>query len=557
MCGVSRRGAVAPRRAALPAVLMAMLMVVVGCGAVDSVTGSRVSSDLSGPETTLRVLAGSELVAMEPVLEEAARATGVHVDLEYTGTLTAAQRIAECTVDGSYDAVWFSSNRYLDLRPETRGVLGTSVEIMSSPVVLGLRRSVAERLGFTDGPVDWARIAAAAGAGEFTYGMTDPSASNSGFSAVVAVATALVGSGAALTEQQAASTAPALTDFFSAQTLSAGSSGFLQEAYIGRATGADPGPAVDGLINYESVLLSMNAAGNLPEPLELIYPTDGVVTADYPFTVLNSASEETRDAHRRLTEYLRTTEVQQRIMDSGHWRPAIPGVPLAAEFGTATLVELPFPASSAVVDTLLTSWFDKVRRASRTIYVLDTSGSMDRDNRMPLLHSALARLAGADTSLVGQFRRFRGREEVVLLPFASAPKEPKLFTVPQDDPQPVLDRIAAEGNALTAGGETAIYTTLEAAYVLAEVQIQADPDRFTSIVLMTDGENTTGADFAAFRNIFDNRPNAVRAVPVFPVLFGESNVAEMEELAAVTGGRTFDARDGSLDAAFTEIRGYV
>lgn len=129
--------------------------------------------------------------------------------------------------------------------------------------------------------------------------------------------------------------------------------------------------------------------------------------------------------------------------------------------------------------------------------------------------------------------------------------------MPQDDPQPVLDRIAAEGNSLTAGGETAIYTTLEAAYVLAEVQIQADPDRFTSIVLMTDGENTTGADFAAFRNVFDNRPNAVRAVPVFPVLFGESNVAEMEELAAVTGGRTFDARDGSLDAAFTEIRGYV
>ncbi len=34
--------------------------------------------------------------------------------------------------------------------------------------------------------------------------MTDPSASNSGFSAVVAVATALVGAGSALTLEQAA-----------------------------------------------------------------------------------------------------------------------------------------------------------------------------------------------------------------------------------------------------------------------------------------------------------------------------------------------------------------
>lgn len=539
--------------------LVVVLMVVVGCGSLGSSTGSDSTSDgaFSGPQTTLRVLAGSELAAMVPVLEAAERETGVRVELEYTGTLTAAGRIGEGTVEGAYDAVWFSSNRYLDLRPETRGVLGTAVEIMASPVVLGLRRSVAQRLGFDDGAVDWARIAAAAGAGEFTYGMTDPSASNSGFAAVVAVATALVGSGAALTEEQAASIVPAMTDFFSAHTLSAGSSGFLQDAYIGRATGADPGPAVDGLINYESVLLAMNSGGELPEPLELIYPTDGVVTADYPFTVLNSASEEARDAHRRLTEYLRTPGVQQQIMETGHWRPAVPGIPLAPEFGDATLVELPFPASAAVVETLLTSWFDKVRRPSRTIYVLDRSGSMNSDNRMPLLQRALARLAGADTSLVGQFRRFRGREEVVLLPFATVPGQPRIFTVPPENSQPVLDQIAAQGNALSARGETAIYSTLEVAYDVAEQQIVADPDRFTSIVLMTDGENTTGSDVEDFRRSLADRSDTARAIPVFPVLFGETNVAEMEEVAGLTGGRTFDARNGSLAEAFTEIRGYV
>jgi Ca-activated chloride channel family protein len=59
------------------------------------------------------------------------------------------------------------------------------------------------------------------------------------------------------------------------------------------------------------------------------------------------------------------------------------------------------------------------------------------------------------------------------------------------------------------------------------------------------------------RTFAASRPEAVRGVPVFPVLFGESDTGEMQEVAARTGGRTFDARSGSLASAFTEIRGYV
>jgi Ca-activated chloride channel family protein len=513
--------------------------------------------DAAGPGGVLRVLAGSELADLAPVLDEAARATGIRVEFDFTGTLAGAEQVATGTAGSGHDAIWFSSNRYLALRPQAQAELGSSAEIMSSPVVLGLRRSVAQQLGFVGRPVSWSDIAAAAGARRFSYGMTDPSASNSGFSAVVAVATALVGSGSALNQQQAASTTPALRDFFAAQTLSAGSSGYLQEAFVKRATGADPGPPVDGLINYESVLLGMNAAGHLPEPLELIRPSDGVVTADYPFTVLASASPEAKDLHRRLAEYLRTPDVQRRIMTDGHWRPAVPGVPPGPEFGTTTLVELPFPASAEVVDTLLTSWFDKIRRPSRTIYVLDTSGSMATEDRIGSLRTALAGLAGADESLVGKYRRFRGREEVTLLPFSSAPAAPSTFVVAEDDPAPTLQRIAAAGNELVPKGYTAIYQSLEAAYQVAEQQIAADPDRFTSIVLMTDGENTVGPDLAAFRAFLSGRSAQAPVLPVFPVLFGESSNADMTEVAQLTGGRTFDARNTSLASAFTEIRGYV
>ena len=540
------------------AVVAAALAVLAGCttGGPDPSPGP--SPTPTGPQAgVLRVLGGSELADLKPVLDEAAQATGVRVALDFTGTLDGAEQVASGAADAGHDAIWFSSNRYLTLQPGAQAKLGASTEIMSSPVVLGLRRSVAQRLGWVGRPVTWLEIAAAAGAKQLTYGMTDPSASNTGFSTVVAVATALVGSGSALTVEQAASTTPALTNFFAGQTLAAGSSGFLQDAYVRRAAGVDPGPAVDGLINYESVLLALNATNTLPEPLELIYPADGVVTAEYPLTALTSALPQARDDLRKLTEYLRAPEVQRRIMATSFRRPAVPGVALDPVLGTATLVELPFPTQADVVDSLLTSWFDKVRRPSRTIYVLDTSGSMAEDDRIGQLRSSLAGLAGTDSSLTGQYRRFRGREEVTLLPFSDVPDAPQTFTVAQDDPAPVLAQIAAAGNALQPGGGTAIYGSLEEAYGVAERQIAADPDRFTSIVVMTDGANTAGPGLDEFRAFAGSRPAAVRGVPVFTILFGEGDNAEMTEVATLTGGRAFDARSAPLASVFKEIRGYV
>lgn len=537
------------------AVVAAVLALVAGCGGDGGdADGPGLAVGPADAPVTLRVLAGSELLDLEPVLAEAGAATGVRIELDPVGTLDGAESVASGTAEAAHDAIWFSSNRYLALQPAAQARLGTATDIMSSPVVLGLRRSVAERLGWVGRPVTWAEIAAAAGARQFTYGMTDPSASNSGFSAVVAVATALVGAGSALTREQAESTVPALRDFFAAQTLAAGSSGFLQEAYVRRATGADPGEPVDGLINYESVLQGMNAAGTLPEPLELIRPADGVVTAEYPFTVLAAASPEAKDAHRRLAEHLRTPDVQRAIAERTHRRPAVPGV-LPAPAGTA--VELPFPAQADVVDALLTSYFDKLRRPSRTIYVLDTSGSMAGDERIGALRRSLAGLAGADPSLTGQYRRFRGREQVTLLPFSTGPGSPQTFTVAEDNPGPDRQRIADAGAALQPDGGTAIYDGLQAAYRIAEQQIAADPDRFTSIVLMTDGENTSGTDIEAFRAFAGARPPALRDVPVFCVLFGETDAEEMEEVARLTGGRTFDARTAPLAEVFKEIRGYV
>lgn len=502
---------------------------------------------------TLRVLAGSELADMRPVLEEAAKATGVTVKFSFTGTLEGAEALASGSADGAYDAVWFSSNRYPAAIPEAAKRLGNQVKIMSSPVVLGLSSSAAQRLGFAGRPVGWAEIAEKAGQKAFSYGMTDPSASNSGFSALVGVASALAGAGNAVDANQVAAVTPKLTEFFSAQALSSGSSGWLSEAFEKRAQ--DPAGKIDGLINYESVLLSMNAGGKLPEPLSIVYPSDGVVTADYPLTLLTGANDDARGAHQRLTDHLRTPDVQRRIAETTHRRPVVPGVELGARFTQKDLLELPFPATRDAVDALLSAYFNKIRRPSRTLYVVDTSGSMAGD-RIEALRTALVGLTGADASLTGRFRGFRNREEVTIMPFDTTPREPRTFVVPEQDPRAVLAEIKSFAEGLNANGGTAIYDSLDRAYTVLAPVLAKDPDRFHSIVLMTDGENANGRDFAQFQTGFTGVPAQVRQVPVFTVLFGEGSGDELSKVADMTGGKVFDARNTKLTDVFKEIRGY-
>lgn len=494
---------------------------------------------------TLRILAGSELADMAPILDQAKKDIGVTVKLDYAGTLAGVQRVLDGTASRDHDAIWFSSNRYLALHAAAQSRVGPSVNIMSSPVLLGLRASVAHRLGWDRTRPTWSAIAAAAAAGKFTYGMTNPVSSNSGFSALVGVAAALSGTGAPLDQQTIDRVAPQLRGFFSAQRVTSGSSGWLSDTYA-----ADPGRA-DGLINYESVLLTLNASHKLPEPLTLVYPADGVVTADYPLTRLASASNAAGDAFRSLTDYLRRPDVQRRIMTLTHRRPSLPSVHPSAEFG-AQPPELPFPNRADAADALIDAYFNRLRRPARTVYVLDVSESM-RGSRLAALKAALAALTGADATLSGRFQRFHDREEMTLLPFSTTPHTPSSFVVPPTSPEAELAKIRDTADALEAVGGTAIYDSLEKAYALIGT---APDDRITSIVLMSDGENNGGATLADFSEWYARQPVGIRRIPVFTVLFGESRVNEMNEVATLTHGKVFDARLQSLSAVFSEIRGY-
>ncbi|MFH8254562.1 substrate-binding and vWA domain-containing protein [Streptomyces roseolus] len=506
------------------------------CGTIDNSvggTGEQFDKTDTRPAEpgTLRVLASSELADMAPVLEDARKATGVTVRTTYAGTLDAVEQIASGRAEKEYDAVWLSSNDYLRLRPDTAGRITNETPVMTSPVALGVRPETVARLGWDPEKVTWSQLHQAVAAGRLTYGMTDPKRSNSGFSALVSVASGLSGAQSALSDGDVAKATPKLREFFTGQKLTSGSSGWLATAY-GRRTD------VDALVNYESVLLST------PGALTVIRPSDGVVTADYPLTLLTAAPAAAKESAQRLTTYLRTPEAQRRITETTLRRPVVAGVDPAPRLDRGLRRELPFPGSRSVADGLLDAYDNTLRRPSRTVYVLDTSGSM-RGERLTRLKEAIAELT-AD---------FRDREEVTLMPFGSAVKdaEVRTYTVDPADPAKARDAIRADAGRLSASGGTAIYSSLSEAYR----ELGAAPrDTFTSIVLMTDGENTDGMKAADFDAFFRELPDGQRHTPVFPVLFGDSDRSELDHIAELTGGKLFDATEGSLEGAFEEIRGY-
>jgi Ca-activated chloride channel homolog len=166
-------------------------------------------------------------------------------------------------------------------------------------------------------------------------------------------------------------------------------------------------------------------------------------------------------------------------------------------------------------------------------------------------------LTGTDTSLTGKFARFRAHEDVTIVTFASDIQDVQVFTI--DDTAPTgsdMTAIRDYIDGLITHDGTAIYSGIERAYDEVTKQQAADPDRLFSIVLMTDGENNSGVDPKQFVSDYTALPDAVRAVHVYPVLFGDASKDAMTEIATQTGGTVFDATTTSLLTIFKQIRGY-
>lgn len=521
--------------------IVALGILLTGCSG-GGATGTTAAKLADGPNV-LRVIAGSEVSDMAPILADLKNETGVEIKLDYTGTLEGTQNVASGATNGKYDASWFPSNRYLALLDGGPASVKKEEKIMSSPVVLGVKPAVASTLGWDKKNPTWQDILEAVKAKKLTYGMTSPVSSNSGFSALIGAATALSGTGDALTVKNIDSVAPALTALFKGQTATAGSSGWLAQKFA-------QSPQQDAIFNYESVLRSLTVEG---KPLTIITPSDGVITADYPFSLLSSASPEKQALFEKASTYLLSEKVQQKIHELTKRNTKTSG----AGSNGMTAFELPFPNKIEPAQTLISTYLSSVKKPSHMVFAIDTSGSMGGD-RINDLKSAL--LTMTDTAGgFNSFISFQSRETINYVEFSNSVKSDKSFQIDSADRGKSLRDIQDYIRGLNANGGTAIYDSLEVAYGNALKAKKADPESFTSIVLFTDGENTNGKGYNDFVTIYNQLSASnpeIKSIPVFTVRFGEGATSELTGLADMTGGKVFDATKSDLTRIFKEIRGY-
>ena len=513
-----------------------------GTGPGSTASPAANSSPPAASSESFRVLAGSELKELEPDILRAAAAAGVNLSLSYAGTLEIVDRV---NAGESWDAILPPNGAYPSLALTRKPA--AKEKLFYSRVAFGVKESKAHTLGWDRKAPDWSEITQAVRDGKLSYAMTNPTSSNTGMSALFAVAA----SSAKKTEDLTAAEVDrgTLKDFLSGQKLTAGSSGWLADAYVREQD------RLDGLVNYEAVLLRLNERPELHEKLVVIYPRDGVISADYPLMLLNP---EKRAVYDRVVSALKGAAFQSAALQRANLRPSDPTMTTSARLPDTPVAELSFPNNLDVIDAVLAAYQAELRRPATSIYLLDVSGSM-RGERIANVKAALELLTGVNAQgTAARYARFQNREHVMLIPFSTEPGNPQRFNFETEGAKDQTESaLRAYVDGLQAGGATAIYSTLDLAYDLAYQELSRYPGRLVTVVLLTDGQNNHGLRYAEFHTRWAGK-DAGGADPIrtFPILFGEASTAELDDIARLSGGRSFDGRNTNLREVFREIRGY-
>lgn len=520
----------------------------------------------SAEAAVFSVLATTDLKDAQALEGMVEKATGVKLRFTWGGTMESTEAVLSGATKA--DAAWFANAKYLLSDRQGQARVKLQEKIMFSPITVGVSQSAAKKLGWDDpavaAKVTWKTITKAASEGKLNYALSNPATSNQGFMALMGVVAAASDKADALAAEDV--DRGAIAGFLKGYKLAGDNSTYLAEKFI-----EQQGPRVNAFINYESWLLTLNNGGKLKEKLVLVYPKEGVSTADYPFMLLNDAR---RTDYQKVVAYLKGSEAQTWLARQTLRRPIAPDIATAVADlfpkEGAVRVELAFSPDRALADGLIDAYLNEFRKPIASTFVLDTSGSMEGKGRRQQLVQAIHYIAGADSSLTGRLAKLTDREKVWMLPFADAPREITAFQLPaarakakgvqlledSEAKQAVLGQVRDYADQLRMTGGTALYDSIYVAIGHMLEQKKKHPDYQYSVVAFTDGENNQGRNLKAFQEAYAQLPEDARGIPVFMVLFGEARESDLKALVQTTGGRVFDARKTPLYAVFKDIRAY-
>jgi Ca-activated chloride channel family protein len=548
--------------ALLAAVAVAVVAVLSTGGGDDS---SQPQDDAQrAPEGAVRVLfaySPEKERLLVPLIREFNREDGrAFVEGEVVSSGEAETRIAE----GRYEPVVWSPasslwGRLLNFDADRPLAAEESPSIVRTPLVIAMWRPFAEALGWPRQQIGFDQIIELARSnqgfaefghpefGRFKLVHTNPDFSTSGLEAVVAEYYAATGKREGLTEEDVtASKARRIVRDIERSIVHYGDTTLFIADQM-RANG--PGYA-SAVAMEEVTLLEFNRDRGSQPPLVALYPPEGTFYSDNPFIVLDApwVSAAERAAAGRFQEFLAERIDPARAARSG-FRPADleqePVAPVSRENGVdpaqpERVLGLPEPR---VLDRIKRAWRED-RKPASVLLVVDTSGSMNDEDR----------LARAKEGLETFFEQV-GRQDDLGLTIFSDQIQPLIPVGPfRQNEQEIRDTV----RNLIADGGTAVWDATAEGF--EQVRADADPDRISAVVVLTDGEDTDSS-----RSV-EEVVEAVRAqgdsseqVRVFTIAYSAGAEGAAEGLAAIaeaSGGQPYEGDTEDIESVYRSISSF-
>lgn len=442
--------------------------------------------------------------------------------------------------------------------------------VSQSPLVIAMPKPMAEALGWPDQQIGWTDLAALATDpsgwgkyghpewGAFKLGKTNPQLSTSGLNATIAAYYAATGRSTDLTLNDLAD--PAIQGFvrdieqtvvhYGDTTLT-----FAENLYKAAESGQGLNYISAATLEEKSVYDynvgnpsgDPKTLGDRPAPkipLVAIYPSDGTLISDSPYTILDA--DWMTDTKRAIAEsyydYITSDGNQKRFSDAGFRRfDGAASGNVSEKYGLNPGADLQVirPPNPVTLTSIVSGW-ENLRKRANVLMVLDTSGSMGD----PVSGTGSNRLDLARDAAAQAIDRLADDDILTLWAFSTpldGSTTPYRVLVPAGPVASIRDSYLRQVDALYADGGTALYATTRQA--VKSVQSSFDPTKINAVVLLTDGRNEYPQDNSLSNLVKDlDTEDTSQQVRVFPIAYGaDADLDALKEIADATDGRAYDA----------------
>jgi len=449
--------------------------------------------------------------------------------------------------------------RLLNFEADRPYAADSNPSIVRTPLVIAMWEPMAKALGYPRKRVGFEDILRLASSnqgwaafgkpqfGRFKLVHTNPDFSTSGLSAVVAEYYAATGKKEGLTERDVTRSKARRTvrDIERSIVHYGDTTLFVAEQMKKEGPGYASAAAME-----EVTLLDFNRDRGSNPKLIAIYPKEGTFYSDNPFIVLAApwVTEAQRKGAALFQEFL-TKEISPQVAARSGFRPAdlkaAPVAPLTAANGVdpaqpKRVLGLPEPR---VLNRIKTAWRED-RKPANVLLVLDTSGSMNDENRLENAKQGL---------------------EVFLR--EASPNDRLGLTIFSDKIQPVIAiapvrenraRLQSALRDLIADGGTAVYDATARAF--DTVRELNDRERINAVVILTDGEDTDSSQTAeAVTARVGAQGDSENRVRIFTIAYsaGAAGAAEaLEAIATASGGRAYEGGTEDIESVYLSISSF-